>query len=231
MNILIVDDERIARFEMVRQIESLLPDAVTHQAEGVSAARAVLHKTRVDCVLLDLEMPGGHGMDFLPELNTMGVPVIIITGYGNFAVESYEHRVTDYLLKPVEPARLGKALAKIRREAPDAPAPDVVLLNDQNHCWPVSLSSVVMIEASGSYVTVRTTNGEDIVLSRNLKEVQQYLDERYFIRCNRSQIVRLEYLGAIRKMKGGGLVAEVNGGTVVTFSRRQAAAFRARFRF
>ena len=88
----------------------------------------------------------------------------------------------------------------------------------------------MMIEASGSYVTIHTRSRAAIVLSRSLKEVQPMLNESLFIKANRSQIIRLDCLGSIRKLCGGGLAAELDGHGDIIFSRRQAAAFRARFR-
>jgi len=231
MNILIIDDERLARQEMTRQIGILLPSARTMEATCVSEARELLMDHSFDCVLLDLEMPGMHGMDFLPELSHMGTRVIIVTGYEKHALRSYDYMVADYLLKPVEQARLAKAFARLRNAGHATRDSDLVLFNDQNHCWPVKLSEVLIVEASGSYVTVHAKGRPAIVLSRNLKEVQPLLDDRFFIRANRSQIVRLDCLGSIRKLSGGLLSAVLDGHGDIIFSRRQAAAFRARFRF
>ena len=231
MNILIIDDERLARQEMARQIGELLPCSNTLQASGATEARAILLEHPIDCVFLDLEMPGVHGMDFLPELNEMRVRVIIVTGYEKHAARSYDYTVTDYLLKPVEPARLAKALARLRNSGNEDEDSNLVLFNDQNHCWPVNLDDVRIVEASGSYVTIHTKSGSAIVLSRSMKEVQPMLGEGSFFKVNRSQIVRLDCLGSIRKLKGGGLAAELDGHDEIIFSRRQAAAFRARFRF
>lgn len=231
MNILAIDDETLARKETSRQIIELLPAARVYEASNAAEARQILLNHRVDCVLLDLEMPGEHGMDLLPVIRHMSVPVIIVSGYDQYAARSYEFDVVDYLLKPVELSRLAMALARLPR--PDAVefSSKIVLFNDQKQCWPVKLSDVVMVEASGSYVVIHCKSGPAITLSRQLKDVSQLLDEHFFIRVNRSQIVNIGCLSSMRKLNNGKLIADLAGHGEISFSRRQAAAFRAKFGF
>lgn len=133
---LIVDDENLARKELCRQICLLLPSFKCIEAGNVIEARSLLLKNQVDGVFLDLEMPGEHGMTFLPEVCAMRIPVVITTAHERFALEAFDVDVTDYLLKPFETSRLARALGRLR-QPPPAVDPNVIVLGDINNCWPL----------------------------------------------------------------------------------------------
>jgi DNA-binding LytR/AlgR family response regulator len=197
-------------------------------AEEIASSRQMLAEHQFRAVFLDLEMPGGHGIGFLPELISMRIPVVLCTGFDNFAAEAFDHGVVDYLLKPFGSERLSRCLARLSQEKSDSSS-DVVLFGDQVRCWPVNLKEVVLVEASGSYVTIHTLSGKKFTLSKALKDVFALLNDRDFVQANRSQIVRLEFLESIKKEKGSLLSGYLKDGQAIKFSRRQAQALRERF--
>ena len=231
MNILSIDDEELARKETSRQLRELLPQARIHEASDTSEARRILLDQKIDCVMLDLEMPGENGMELLPSLHSMGIPVIIVSGHEEYAVRSYDFAVVDYLLKPVELPRLAIALTRARKNHEGNSGSKVILLNDHKQCWPVKVEDVVLVEANGSCVTVLVSNGDTITLSRQLKEIEVLLDDALFTRANRSQIVNVANLSCMRKLGNGKLAGEIDGRKHIVFSRRQSAAFRAQHGF
>lgn len=224
---LIVDDEDLARGELCRQISGLLPSFRGIEASNVNQARSILLSQRVDGVFLDLEMPGGNGMEFLPEVNAMGVPVVITTAHEQFAVTAFDRDATDYLLKPIELCRLARALTRFRKKVPHDEN-KLIVLCDQSHCWPLHPEEIIMAESEGSYVLIHVKDRKPILLTRSLKEIEQLLPENQFVRVNRGQIVRLHCLKMIRKKDGGGFSTELDGLGAIEFSRRQAQAFRQR---
>lgn len=228
MNFLIIDDERLARAELRREISALLPSFHFVEASNVAQAREAILSHAIDGVFLDLEMPGGHGMGFVPELRSQGIPVVITTAHDRYALEAFDVDVADYLLKPIEQSRLVRAIAKMRKKEPKA-GEGLVVFSDQNHCWPIPLDDLIMAESEGSYVTLQVRNRKPIVLCRTLKDIETMLPEKDFIRVSRSQIVRLQCLRSIQRKEGGTFSAELEGGGTVVFSRRQAQAFRQRF--
>ncbi|GHC60657.1 LytR/AlgR family response regulator transcription factor [Roseibacillus persicicus] len=231
MNLLIVDDERIAREGLVAQVQALLPSVTCFEADSILTSRPVLDAEGIDAVFLDLEMPGGHGITYLPELHAMKIPVVLVTGYENFGSEAFDYDVVDYLLKPFDNERLRRCIVRLSERVRSGQSSEVVLFSDQSQCWPVNVREITLVEASGSYVTIHTESGRELTLTRSLKEVSPLLSESLFVRANRSQIVRLDCLDSIKKEKGGLLVGRLPNGQSIKFSRRQAQAMRQKFRF
>ncbi|MEO8613982.1 MAG: LytTR family DNA-binding domain-containing protein [Luteolibacter sp.] len=234
LNFLIVDDEELARTELRRQIGVLLPSFVALEAGNINQARELLLSHPIDGVFLDLEMPGGHGMSFLPEIRAMGVPVVVVTAHERFALDAFDGDAADYLLKPIESARLARALARVRRlelQADTRPGKRLIVLGDQSNCWPLHSEEIIMAESEGSYVMLHLKDRKPILLTRSLKEIEHLLDENHFVRANRSQIVQLQCLKQIRRQGSSSFTAELDGHGTIIFSRRQSQAFRQRFGF
>lgn len=229
---LIVDDEDLARAQLSRQIGELLPSFTSIEAANVRQARGLLLGNRVDAVFLDLEMPGGHGMTFLPEIRAMGIPVAITTAHERFAVEAFDGEAVDYLLKPIEHSRLARTLARLHKPGPEPETGrKLLVLGDQSSCWPLQPEEIIMAESEGSYVMIHLKDRKPILLTRSLKEIEHLLPESLFVRVNRSQIVQLHCLQLIRRRESGGFTADLDGHGAIEFSRRQAQAFRQRFGF
>ena len=230
LTFLIAEDEDLARAELCRQIVGLLPTHTCLEADSIQRAREQLIRHRVDAVFLDLEMPGGNGMALLPEIRSMGVPVVVITAHERYAVDAFDGDVADYLLKPIEVARLARAMVRIRRHERE-PENKLIVLGDQSTCWPLHPDEIIMAESEGSYVMLHLKDRKPILLTRSLKDIQDLLHESQFVRANRSQIVRLLSLKQIRRREGGGFIAELEGHGTIEFSRRQSQLFRQRFGF
>lgn len=231
VSFLIVDDESLARTELIRQIGKLLPSAVTLEAENIVQARQQLLQHDVDGVFLDLEMPEGNGMTLLSEIRAMGMPVVITTAHEQYAVEAYDGDVTDYLLKPFDKERLARAIARVRRPL-ESVTGQLLVLGDQSNCWPLKPEEIIMVETEGTQVRMHLRDRDPILFSRNLKEVELLLDPRLFVRANRSQIIQLHCLKQISRSDGqNSYEAELEGHGTIIFSRRQSQTFRSRFGF
>lgn len=228
MNFLIVDSEVEAREGLVRAIGSLVPSFRAISTDKLASARECVLQGDVDAVFIEPESPCGKGMEFIAELRALDMPVVVVSSREDFAVAAFEVEAVDYLLKPVAQARLMRALSKIRKSAVKQPD-DVVMFSDQHHCWPVPLKDVVMVEGEGSYVTIHVRGRKPILICRTLKEVEVLLGIQDYVRVNRRQVVQLQSLISIRRGDGAGFSADVEGVGPVSFSRRQAQAFRQRF--
>ena len=228
MNLLIVDDEPLARAELLRLLGELLPGFRGTEAANLTEARSALLRETFDGIFVDMELGGSCGLDLLPDAKTSGTPVVVSTAHERFAVDAFDGEVVDYLLKPVEISRLFRAITKISRQQKTG-EDEVILLSDQSHCWPVKPASLLMVEAEGSYSTVTFADRKPLTVCRSLKEMEQVLPGRSFIRANRSQIVNLKQVQVIHRQGSGKMVAQLNGHGEIEFSRRQAQSFRARF--
>ena len=228
MRFLIVDREPAEHSVLWLAVRGLLPSAQPVRVAGMEEARREISAGPVDGALLDLDGFGAEGLAWAAELRGLQIPVVIVTKSREYAVSAFEIEVTDYLLKPIEPGRLARAIARMRKPEMAGRNEEIVVFADQSHCWPVPLDEVIMAESEGSYVTLHVQDRKPILLCRSLREIESLLGTKDFVRLNRSRIIRLKALRAIRRV-GVGLSAEIEGWGTVAFSRRQAQAFRQRY--
>jgi len=112
MRAILVDDERLARKELRRLLLKHPQVEVAGEAANADDARTLLSELQPDLVFLDVQMPGESGFDFLMKLDSFPA-VIFTTAFDQFALKAFEFGAYDYLLKPVEPARLAASLVRV----------------------------------------------------------------------------------------------------------------------
>lgn len=229
MRFLVVDSEPGERSKLYAAVQQLLPSAQPVHVASMGEAREEMLNRPVNGALLDLDGFGAEGLALAAELRTSQVPVVVVTERRDHAVAAFDIEVTDYVLKPIEQGRLARAIAKLRKAGGGGRSGDVVVFSDQSHCWPVPLDDVIMAESEGSYVTLHVQDRKPILLCRSLREIETLLGDKDFVRLNRSRIIRLKALRAIKRV-GVGLSADIEGWGTVAFSRRQAQAFRQRYK-
>ena len=123
MNVLIVDDEPPARAELRRLLETV--DDVTVIGECANAVEGIsaINRLSPDVVFLDIRMPRVSGFEMLTMLDPDRKPLVVfLTAYTEYALKAFEENATDYLLKPVDPARLQKTLQRLRDSGASSPA-------------------------------------------------------------------------------------------------------------
>ncbi len=233
MTALIVDDSRLARAEMKRLLASHPDITVIAEASDTDEADAVFRAREPDLIFLDIEMPGRSGLDWLASLDRAPM-VIFCTAYGEFAVDAFERNALDYLVKPVQPERLGKSLERARalfaQNAARAgkqtlTATDRVFVKDGENCWFIRLADVRLLEVEGSYT--RLYFGEQkALIPKTLNQLEARLDPELFFRTSRQHIVNLQWVKSIDASISGGLELMLKDGRTVEVSRRQAQKFR-----
>lgn len=236
MKALLVDDERLARGELRRLLSAHPGIVIAGEAANPAQAREQLVALQPDLIFLDVQMPGENGLEFLASLEPPVPQVIFTTAYDEFAVKAFELNALDYLLKPVDPARLAVAIEKIRdRLGSGAPAPadrparlapeDKVFVREGERCWFVEVKSIRLLESEGNYTRVHFADAQP-QLFRSLNAMEERLDPRTFFRANRRQIINLQWIEGIEPWFSGGLLVQLKGGAKVELSRRQAQEFR-----
>ncbi|HEY1205448.1 MAG: LytTR family DNA-binding domain-containing protein [Bryobacteraceae bacterium] len=223
MTALIVDDERLARLELRRLLAAHPEVEIVGEARGVEEALELIPKLAPDLIFLDIQMPGMTGFDLLERLED--VPqVIFTTAYDAYAIKAFEVNALDYLLKPIAPARLAAALAKVR-PAPRLGRLERVFVRDGDRCWIVHLPDILLLESEGNYTRVWFGN-ERPLIRRSLNALEEDLDATMFFRASRKQMINLKWIEKVDIGVSGGLVATLRGGLTVEMSRRQSARFR-----
>ena len=228
MRALIVDDERLARAELRRLLAAHPDIEIVGEAAHAGEARDRIAQLAPDLLLLDIEMPGESAFDLLASLDAAPA-VIFTTAFDAHAVRAFEVSALDYVLKPIDPARLAAALDRAReavRPAGAAEAPiDRVFVRDGDRCWFVRLSEVAVIESDGNYARLDVPGQP--MLPRSLSYLEARLEPAFF-RASRKHLVNLRLVDRVEPGPGGGLVLILPGGREVEMSRRAAQRFRAK---
>lgn len=236
MNILIVDDSRLARKELADILADIPNTTLIAEAVDVSSAIAAINMHKPDLVLLDIHLPDGDGFDVL-EKSDFTPQIIFTTAYEQHALRAFEFNALDYLLKPVTHERLAAAIQKsiskhnIPVQPTIASAPktrtDQIFVRDGEHCHFIRLSDLRLISVEGNYVRLFFLNSKTL-LARSLNHIEERLDPQVFFRANRQQIVNMDYVAKIEPWLNEGLLIKMLDGTEVEVSRRQARELKQR---
>ncbi|MBK6342994.1 MAG: response regulator transcription factor [Flavobacteriales bacterium] len=237
MKALVVDDERLARKELISLLEKHESIEVVGEAANADEAEALIAEKKPDLLFLDINMPGRTGFQLLESLDHAPL-VIFVTAYDEHALEAFRVNALDYLMKPIEPSRLEEAINKLPQQSEDG-APtremlherDQIFLKDGEKCWFVTLKDVRYFESEGNYVRVRFADQKPLVL-RSLNKLEEKLDPLVFFRANRKHIINLRWVDKIEPWFSGGLMVKLKHvgkdgePEAIEVSRRQAARFK-----
>ncbi|PZR21817.1 MAG: DNA-binding response regulator [Citrobacter freundii] len=203
MNIVIVDDNKIARTTL-KQLASRVKDlVVVAECENAMDAYNVLQDEPVDLLLLDIEMPGMTGIELTRNLGSKRPLIIFTTSRKDYAVEAFELNVVDYIVKPVTLPRFIQAIDKARdicqslgeevKIAPDA----FLFIRDSNIVRRLSIDEILYAEAMGDYVKLHTAT-KFYAIHTTLKAVEERLPSDQFLRIHRSYIVSIPRIDTIQ---------------------------------
>ncbi len=235
MRAVIIEDSRLARAEMRRLLAAEPDIEIVGEAENAEEGAAVIESAQPDLLFLDINLPGRDGFELLASLDATP-RVIFCTAYDEYAVRAFEQNALDYLVKPIETARLTRAIDKARRlcESDSAPAirkqpklgvQDRVFVRDGERCWFVTLKDVRLFEVEGNYSRLYF-GAERPLVPKSLNTLESRLDPQVFFRISRRHIVNLQWISAVTPAISGGLQLTLKGGEEVEVSRRQAHLFR-----
>jgi two-component system, LytTR family, response regulator len=234
----IVDDERLARKELRTLLEEAHAEEihVVGEAATIADAARLVKATDADVVFLDIQLGGETGMDLVPLLDA-DVDVVFVTAYDTYTLRAFEVNALDYLLKPVAPERLAVTVSRLAAAQPSASSREAVtyqdrllLRLDQERAF-VRVRDIVAIEADG--------DGSTLLLApqlkrkpstKSLREWEQRLPDRHFVRIHRSTIVNLEYVERLEQWSHASQHVYLRGlAEPLTMSRRFGARLRDRF--
>jgi DNA-binding LytR/AlgR family response regulator len=239
LRVLAVDDERNALEDLAWMLDaSELVGDVDTAASG-NEAMAKVGTTAYDAIFLDVRMPGLDGVGLGRVLRRFAHPpaLVFVTAYESAAVDAFELRAADYLMKPVGRARLEEALRRVAEpagtapEAAPAPAPDeeadVVPVDNVRGGGTrlVPRSSILYLQAHGDYVRLVTEDGRFLLRAR-LADIERRWEPYGFVRVHRGYIANLKRAVEVRPLFNGTAVLVFGDGNTVPIARRQVAELR-----
>ena len=225
MRVYIVDDEKLAVQRLQRLLEATGRVTIVGSSTDPEEALAFLRAHHVDLLFLDIQMPGLTGFELLERLER-DVAVVFTTAYDRYAIEAFTVNSIDYLLKPIDPERLERALDKAERLLGQAPT-DVRTLARE---LAAALSPARRVERIASRIGERTTivdvarvshfisrdkltfacaGGREHVVDFTLNELEARLDPRRFARIHRATIVNLPFVQELFPAVDGGLLVRL----------------------
>ena len=235
----VIDDEPVARAGLRAMLTAFdWVDVVGEAADG-PAAIAAINSLKPELVFLDVQMPGMLGTDVARRIEHQPF-IIFTTAYTQHAVTAFELSAVDYLLKPFGPARLAKAMERVR-SAVGEPAAEGVLerlsgviaggpisrlfVRVGGALVPIAVDTVSRFEAAGDYVTAHVEKSRHII-HLSLNRLEERLNAERFLRVHRTHIVNLDHVRAFKRDSRGNLEAEMKDGTRLPVSRTRAQALR-----
>jgi len=192
-----------------------------------------------DLLFLDIEMPQLNGFDLLSRLGNYHFDVIFTTAYNQFAIRALKVCAIDYLLKPIDVDELKEAVRKVENKksnisaqqlemlmnfiAPEKPKPRRIALTLSDHLIFVETNDVIYCESDSNYTLFFLTNGEKVMISKTLKDVEEILEGSDFFRIHASYLINMKHVTKFTRGDGGYVVMSNN--QHITVSRKKKDEF------
>lgn len=241
VKVVIVDDEQNSRDTLKGKLDLFCPEVeISGEAGTVKEAIETINAEKPDAVFLDIKLAGESGFDILEaiaENDEVNPEIVFITAHDEFAIQAIKFSALDYLLKPIDPEDLVKAIRKIEenkgipknaanlnvlveniRQASDSPKKIVVPTSDGMHI--IKLSDIVRLESSSNYTTFFLNNEKSLLASKTLKEFDNMLSGYNFNRIHKSHLVNMNFLKRYVQTDGGYLILE-DGSKIPVANRKK----------
>ncbi|MDP2089288.1 MAG: LytTR family DNA-binding domain-containing protein [Flavobacteriaceae bacterium] len=240
--VLIIDDEKDALEALEWKLKTYIKEVDVTLCNSPIKALTLINEIKPDIVFLDIHMPEMDGFTFLDKLSHRNFNLIFTTAHNEFAIKAFKVSAVDYLLKPVDKDELIAAVEKVKLTT-EVPKEENILENKlqmllnnlstggantekihisaDGKVYLLEKEEVVMMEADKSYTTIYLNNGQEIVVSKTLKEVEKSFQFPRFYRVHNSYLINLDHVKEYLKGLGGELI--MSNGKTASISRSKKA--------
>lgn len=230
---MLIDDEPLARQRMRDLLSEHADVEIVGEFGNGAEAKAALGKLKPQLLLLDVQMPRMTGLKLTQAIEEDPLPLVVfVTAHDSFAVEAFDTRAVDYLLKPVRPERLSRALNRVRDQlaamqdpvgasstTPPGREPHTALsrlmVKSGDRVVFIKAQSIDWIESAGNYVVI-SAGAERHIVRETMTTLEGELSPKEFVRLNRSLIVNIRTLIELKAQGAGDYVATLAGGKQAT---------------
>jgi two-component system, LytTR family, response regulator len=255
LRVVIADDERPARSMLASLLQGCEDVEVVGEAQNGAEAVALIEEQRPDLALLDLQMPEIDGMGVVRLIRKDRLPLVaFVTAYDEYAIQAFEVNAVDYLLKPVDRARLRQTIERAHDRLEQRSAVSVgatpgdadrlkAAADDYEHAQglpplvriPVrrrddivllAVTQVASVVADGELLHLTTMRGERHTISYRLKDLEARLDQARFVRLERGALVNVDAITRVSPMPGGTYLVTLSNGQEIRASRLQSRILR-----
>ena len=236
LRVVIVEDEIHSR----ETLKSLLNEfcegvEIVAMAPDVETAVALIKQTTPDLVFLDVELQTATGFDVLDRLDEVNFEIVFTTAFEQYAVKAIKLSSIDYLLKPIDIEELQRAVEKARLKKDEnvqkqklealmsnlgSSGKKKICLATSDGIEFINIQDIVYCEANGSYTNFHLTNGNTILVSKNLKEYETILTDQNFMRVHNSFLINLAEVKKFVKSEGGYILMKNNAQISISQKKR-----------
>ena len=239
---ILIDDEPDCVRLLAHELAAHCPQVqVVGQATRSEDGLRLIQVLQPDVVFLDIEMPRMNGFQLLEKLGPISFSLIFVTAYNEFAVKAFRFSALDYLLKPIDTQDLQEAIrkAELQHRIDDR---QIASLRSQLHTQQLSdkiavpyqqgiiflpVGDIIYCESDSNYTKVIATQNRHYLLTRTLRDVQEVLEERNFLRVHRQYVVNLDHIKLF--MKGEGTYLVMTNDVSIPVARNQKENLVQRF--
>ena len=254
LRVAIADDERPARSFLAALLRLFDDVAVVGEAASGDEAVSLIEREKPDLAILDLQMPELDGIGVVRALAKSGATPLVafVTAYDEYAIRAFEVNAVDYLLKPVEKARLRETLnraqeriehseivaeqaarvgmaAEMYASGNKQPYLDRIPVRRKEEIIILPVAQIASIVADGELLHLTTVRGERHTITYRLKDLEARLDPARFLRLGRGTLANIDLITKVNVMPGGTHVAILSNGQKLQVSRLQSRILRERF--
>ena len=228
---MIVDDEAPARSELRYLLDEVGKTEVVAEAASVREAIEKLKEYPCDVLFLDINMPEATGLQFADALQHLKFPpaVVFVTAYSEFALDAFEVKAIDYLVKPVETDRLRQAIARVREHVvlhAKAQKSERIPVEKAGKKILISIDQIIFVMARDDYAYLQTET-DRYFSTVSLAQLEKRLEGHGFFRVHRGYLVNLDMVQEVESVAGGTLLLTmVNSTEKIPVSRRRVSALK-----
>jgi two-component system, LytTR family, response regulator len=235
---IVIDDEKRSRDTLSGLLMKYCQEDVdlVAEADGYVTGLVAIRHHKPDVVFLDIQMPDGSGFKLLEDLEEISFEVVFTTAYDQYAIKAIRYSALDYLLKPIVPAELRNAVAKVKQKKSDGTinkhirvllenikdknsVSKRIILSTSEGMHVIDIRDIIRCESDDYYTRFFIKERKPIMVSKTLKENEELLSEFGFIRPHKSHLVNVRYIKSYIKVDGGYILLQ--DGTTVPVSRRK----------
>jgi two-component system, LytTR family, response regulator len=216
----IIDDEKASRDTLSGMLSRYCKNVeVVGQAEGYQSGLEAIENGKPDVIFLDIQMPDGSGFKLLEDIKEINFEIIFTTAYDQYAIKAIKYSALDYLLKPIVPDDLINAVSKAEQKKnaglinknirvlleniTHKTEPKKIILHTNKKMHIIELDDIVRCESDDYYTRYFFKSGNPLLVSTTLKENEELLNDKNFIRPHKSHLVNIKYIQSYLSDDGG----------------------------
>ena len=233
---ILIDDEPNSVKLLSLQLQEHCPQVeVVAKCTSSTQGLECIESIKPDIVFLDIEMPIMNGFQLLEKLDEINFCLVFVTAYDAFALKAFRFSALDYLLKPIEKEALKEAVRKAEKQH-RVDEKQIDMLKTQIHSGQlpqklavpysggilfIELKEIVFCEADSNYTKIVLTSGKSLLLTKTLRDVQEFLQERNFQRVHRQYLINLDHIKEYVRGEGNYLIMSNNVNIPVSRNQKE----------